>query len=383
MLIERSKQQLQTIATTVDSDNSDAMLESYVDMQPYKTSVDEQYPEPHEVYSDVSLTYEPSFRPSTTGDQLICPFINFPAAEVKNGKSGFLYRKEKILFFEQQRKIYAAIHQAWFLIYLNEHSLKPLLTFDLSRYDVRASQKDSKKRDESFELVNPTDPKMHQFTAQTSKDMYQWIAALKVQIDSLVTVRNLPTIPLPQKQKENDFVRLSNESNNDYEPLKNYIIKDTTKPTLPKEERDSPLPLPPRNATLKKSPILKTYIPKTSSSESLSSNYDSVGIGVQLPSQETSNSFSEDDSDTHYDDPSELRSHNMLPYVNQYEENKDDDDDNDIYDYLEKPSFTRQQQPLSPPPKKNQKPPKNEIKPKPVLKPKLALSLRSKKKSGM
>lgn len=384
MLIERSKQQLHTITMTIDTNNPDSILESYVDMQAYKVNLNEKYPEPQEVYSDVSVADESNFIPVNTDEQIICPFINLPACETKSGKTGYLYKKEKILFFEQQRKIYAAIQQAWFLVYLNDQSLKPYQTFDLSRYKIRACQKDTKKRDESFELFSSTDTKMHQFTAQTSKDMYQWLAALKEEANSIVTIRNLP--PVPAKHTDDDFVRLSSESNNDYEPLKNFLVKETNSLINNTVKTDPPLPLPPRNATIKKSTHLHKYIPKTPSTDSLSSNYDSVGSALIVPSQDAS--FSEDDSDTHYDDPSELRQSNIMPYVKQYEETKDDDDDNDIYDYLEKPSFpltsnVERQVVTSRLSTDIPEPPKNQIKPKLVLKPKLSLSLRNRKKNGV
>ncbi|KAF5300211.1 hypothetical protein FQA39_LY11245 [Lamprigera yunnana] len=376
-LIERSKTQLQTIALNLNS--SDSILESYVDMQAYKVPPDEDYPEPHEVYSDVSLIYEPTILTINTEQQLPCPFTNLPAYEVTEGKTGFLYRKEKILFFEQQKKVFAAIHNSWFLIYLNEMSLKPCQTFDLSQCEVRPSNtnpKDMKRRDESFDLIPSNDTKIHQFTAQTTKDMRQWVAALKQQMELLVTKRNFSHIT-PNKKIE-DSARISTESNNDYEPLKNYMIKDMSKSNDHEIKMDeTPLPLPPRNFTVKQAPLVPIiprvpqvtkYIPRMPSEESLSSNYDSVGPGFLPQSHESSQSFSEDDSDNTYDDPSEIRMHSKYqPPINIKHNEEDDNDDDDIYDYLGKPTISQDTNF------------KQIAKPKPPLKPKIRLSLSNKK----
>lgn len=135
-------------------------------------------------------------------------------------------------------------------------------------------------------------------------------------------------------------------SNNFQDDNKNYNTN-----TIKKE----PLPLPPRNLTLQ-------HTKKSSSEESLSSNYDSVGPGVTRSSPSISNSFSEEDSDQHYDNPTELRQHNsnLATTLNKdtnrkvstrnnsnnmndeiyenYKEEDDDDDNDKLYDYLEKPN---------------------------------------------
>lgn len=374
-LIERSKKQLQTLSMTVSLDTN----ESYVDMQAYKVNQRLEGPE-LEVYSDVSVTYEPTSGISIAGeDQIICPYSNLPASEIKEGKMGHLYKKEKILFFEQQKKVFAAIYHSWFLIYVNENALKPCQTFDLSRYDVKPSSaqlKDIKRREESFDLISILDSKLHQFTASTPKDMQQWLSTLKLQIDMIVTKRSLPPIPT----NKDDFVRISAELEGDYEPLKNYMIKekDDHHSTESLTVKDT-LPLPPRNPSKN---IPKPYLPPASSEDSLSSNYDSVTPGFVNPSRESSNSFSEDDSDTHYDDPSEI-SHRPTS-INPNDRIQADDDEDEIYDCLS--AFQESKAPNQHHKNEIQVPSptsKVQSKPVPTLKPKLILSFRQRKKSDV
>ncbi|KAB0801474.1 hypothetical protein PPYR_05828 [Photinus pyralis] len=376
-LIDRSKKQLQTISMTVSLDTN----ESYVDMQAYKVNQRLDYPE-LEVYSDVS-TYEPTSGLSIAGeDQIICPYSNLPASEIREGKMGHLYKKEKILFFEQHKKVFAAIYHAWFLIYANENALKPCQTFDLSRYEVKpssAQSKDIKRRDESFDLMCISDSKLHQFTASTPKDMQQWLSTLKLQIDMIVTKRSLP--PIPANKVQEDFFRISAELEGDhYEPLKNYMIKEKDEHHSAEslEVKGDTLPLPPRNPNKN---IPKPYLPPASSEDSLSSNYDSVTPGFINPSRESSNSFSEDDSDTHYDDPSEI-THRPTP-INPNDRIQADDDEDDIYDCLS--AFQESKAPINQHHKNEiqvpSPPSKVQSKPVPSLKPKLILSFRQRKKS--
>ncbi|KAK5639665.1 hypothetical protein RI129_012157 [Pyrocoelia pectoralis] len=271
---------------------------------------------------------------------------------------------------------------------MNEHAPKPCQTFDLSRYGVRPSghSKDTKKREESFDLISITDSKLHQFTAYTPKDMQQWLSAIKQQIDMIVTKRSLP--PIPTDKPQDDFIRLSAELNDDYEPLKNYMVKEKSElqnstKSLINAIKEDPLPLPPRNPNT----VSKQYLPREPSDDSLSSNYDSVTPGFLNPSRESSNSFSEDDSDTHYDDPSEI-GHRPSPYIiNKSGRTEDLDDEDEIYDYLEKTAFQENKTPNQLQNVDNQTssttPSKVQNKPTPTLKPKLILRFRQRKNSDV
>lgn len=79
-----------------------------------------------------------------------------------DGKSGPLLRKEKILFFEQNKKVFVAILYPWFIVYPHEFASKPIQALDLTRYEACSCVNNTKlpnnmkRKEESFDLI-PTD----------------------------------------------------------------------------------------------------------------------------------------------------------------------------------------------------------------------------------
>lgn len=75
-------------------------------------------------------------------------------------------RRKFLLGFEKMKRVYAAIHHRWLVIYYTDKDLKPICTFNLKHYE--AKETDGPKST-NFELISTLDRKVYYVSKALSK----------------------------------------------------------------------------------------------------------------------------------------------------------------------------------------------------------------------
>ncbi|KAJ3639514.1 hypothetical protein Zmor_002871 [Zophobas morio] len=300
-LISRSKKQLQEIAKVAVNNEYDG---AYVDME--RKSVEEA----------------PVITPPPVAEPQPNPYANLPAKDLSQDlKYGPLCWKYRIILkFDKNKRVYAGLHDNWFLIYSSEKDLKPIQTFDLRFHKAQSIIcKQNKTPTQDFELVNTTaEGKSYYFVARTHKDMLQWVSHINRCYENLSKLTNV--IPSDDDISETyDMITdLTNQGDQDeeeeeiYHDIETYnpeIVKTINKPPDLPARRCINIPLPP--------------VPQKESFDddsSESSTYDLV-VTTSRPSLGSKSSFSEEEEDDIYE-PFVSKPVEPKPPVQKSEENQ-------------------------------------------------------------
>ncbi|XP_044256644.1 uncharacterized protein LOC123006309 isoform X2 [Tribolium madens] len=172
-LITRSKEQLLSI-TRVSLDNNGAYVD--MEMRP-NTEINED--DTNDIYAAVDeSTIARCVTPVV--EVSINPYANLPAKEVSQEiKYGYLtWRYKIILKFEKNRRVYAALHDNWLLLYSSVKDPKPFQTFNLKIHKAQiVPTKQNKNLPQDFELICTLgEEKTYYFVTSTYKDVLQWIS---------------------------------------------------------------------------------------------------------------------------------------------------------------------------------------------------------------
>ncbi|XP_025835665.1 TNF receptor-associated factor family protein DDB_G0272098-like isoform X2 [Agrilus planipennis] len=254
------------------------------------------------LYQNPSLNLSKSDNLSTSSvmnDEGNCPYANLPAQQVNTcEKNGPLIKKEKFLFLEHHKKIFAAVQESFFLIYLSEKDVKPIRTIDLTKYEVRIQNngKNSKKKSAIFEFVR-LNKKSYQFIAQSDEEANEWCKAISSKTSkttentfkpaTVLLKRNLPPLPKIKNKLEANTYEIVDIDVDYTEIESNEGAK--TDDIEEKKGKEIPIPLPPRvpEGVSFKSPLnssKKTYKRQNFEQRShrkfidLSNNYDLINF---------------------------------------------------------------------------------------------------------
>ncbi|XP_050518890.1 uncharacterized protein LOC126892998 [Diabrotica virgifera virgifera] len=258
-LINRSKQQLQTIAKIQPPLQPS---EDYVIMNNPAPNEDDD--KPNDIYSSVedlnNISENVTIRHSiATQSSDIKLFIDLPAREASQStKYGWIFMKRKFLLgFEKMKRVYATIHKNCLLIYLNEREMKPLSTFNLEYFEAKESHGDKC----NFQLIStvPDETKILYFIALTPKDRLQWTTHINTCHDKAITQYKIEedTISLPETIYNISPDEDEDDSDGIYEQLtmvkKPAIQNKPSRPPSMADSNNSPLNSP----TTKLQPFLR------------------------------------------------------------------------------------------------------------------------------
>lgn len=275
--------------------------ESYVEMKgqltPANMYVEFENPK-DEIYCDIAENASVEVNsPEALNSKEICPYMNRKYSDFTSfRKRGLLSKREKLLFFDTNRKYYGLVYENYFLLYLNETDGQATHALNLQDFHGSVVGENPK----SFFLINKSTKTPYIFFAVSQKDKLQWLAAInnktvlqspnqlcRYSVNSAnMSVNKKKSLTIRESKMNEDLYEMLEEDYdrvvNSHVKLSSGIIKTGNKP-LPKIPNLPTPPLRPKKA-IQPAPVI---IRPTSSSD-LEDDDD----------EETNKNQSEDD---HYD----------------------------------------------------------------------------------
>ncbi|PSN47165.1 hypothetical protein C0J52_13494 [Blattella germanica] len=317
----------------LDMNGPKVAREEYVDAEVNGDKIEEEYeefpsPSPPPIPAKVPPDSQTCSSSSPDYENLSLPF-----SELRNmtPKCGPLWRKEKFIFLDQWRRVWAGLYGHVVLLYNSERDVKPAASLNIQGFDARPIttnvHKDPKKKDATFEVVCPG-RKTHQFIARTAKDMTQWVFAISQagteessppqRKFTFSASRQLPSLPDGEGEVYDDVGATDNQRN--YEPMHSedeiyHDIADVYQNGSVIQQNMEQPPLPPRtpipsvqvdlcpddsvydDVGVSTPPIVYSNLPKTDEKDS------EITTGARTPDKpQADEDFEEEEGEVIYDD---------------------------------------------------------------------------------